>query len=139
MANGNNKRLKAYVRFDGSGRVVPSSLILQRNKPKVGNWQEIDAYDCCNYTTTTTTTTATPTTTTTTTPTPGDCFCYTISNETAGTLLYSYTDCGSEFVRAPINADTISIVCSSTAVTGDVGLIITGGITSCTNSEDCAV
>ena len=150
MANGNNKRLKAYVRFDGSGRVVPSSLILQRNKPKVGNWQEIDAYDCCNYTTTTTTsttststtsttTTATPTTTTTTTPTPGACFCYTISNETAGTLLYSYTDCGSEFVRAPINADTISIVCSSTAVTGDVGLIITGGITSCTNAEDCAV
>ena len=139
MANGNNKRLKAYVRFDGSGRVVPSSLILQRNKPKVGNWQEIDAYECCNYTTTTTTSTATPTTTTTTTPTPGDCFCYTISNETAGTLLYSYTDCGSEFVRAPINADTISIVCSSTAVTGDVGLIITGGITSCTNSEDCAV
>ena len=139
MANGNNKRLKAYVRIDGSGRVVPSSLILQRNKPKVGNWQEIDAYDCCNYTTTTTTTTATPTTTTTTTPTPGDCFCYTISNETAGTLLYSYTDCGSEFVRAPINADTISIVCSSTAVTGDVGLIITGGITSCTNAEDCAV
>ena len=140
MANGNNKRLKAYVRFDGSGRVVPSSLILQRNKPKVGNWQEIDAYECCNYTTTTTTST-TPTTTTTTTPTPGDCFCYTISNETAGTLLYSYTDCSSsEFVRAaPINADTISIVCSSTAVTGDVGLIITGGITSCTNSEDCAV
>ena len=139
MANGNNKRLKAYVRFDGSGRIVPSSLILQRNKPKVGNWQEIDAYECCNYTTTTTTSTATPTTTTTTTPTPGDCFCYTISNETAGTLLYSYTDCGSEFVRGPINADTISIVCSSTAVTGDVGLIITGGITSCTNSEDCAV
>ena len=140
MANGNNKRLKAYVRFDGSGRVVSSSLILQRNKPKVGNWQEIDAYECCNYTTTTTTST-TPTTTTTTTgvPTPGDCFCYTISNETAGTLLYSYTDCGSEFVRAPINADTISIVCSSTAVTGDPGLIITGGITSCTNSEDCAV
>ena len=139
MANGNNKRLKAYVRFDGSGRVVPSSLILQRNKPKVGNWQEIDAYECCNYTTTTTTSTATPTTTTTTTPTPGACFCYTISNETAGTLLYSYTDCGSEFVRGPINADTISIVCSSTAVTGDVGLIITGGITSCTNAEDCAV
>ncbi len=83
--------------------------------------------------------TAPPTTTTTTTPTPGDCFCYTISNETAGTLLYSYTDCGSTFVRAPINADTISIVCSSTVVTGDAGLIITGGITSCTNSEDCAV
>ena len=163
MANSNN-RLKAYVRYDGTGRVIAGSLILQRSKPKVGNWQEIDANECCNYvpttttttsststttttststststSTTTTTTTAPPTTTTTTTPTPGDCFCYTISNETAGTLLYSYTDCGSEFVRAPINADTISIVCSSTVVTGDAGLIITGGITSCTNSEDCAV
>jgi hypothetical protein len=42
-------------------------LILQRFKPKVGNWQEIDANECCNPTTTTTTTTATPTTTTTTT------------------------------------------------------------------------
>jgi hypothetical protein len=163
MANSNNK-LKAYIRYDGTGRVIAGSLILQRFKPKVGNWQEIDANECCNYvpttttttsststttttststststSTTTTTTTAPPTTTTTTTPTPGDCFCYTISNETAGTLLYSYTDCGSTFVRAPINADTISIVCSSTVVTGDAGLIITGGITSCTNSEDCAV
>jgi len=145
MANSNN-RLKAYVRYDGTGRVIAGSLILQRSKPKVGNWVEIDANECCNYVPTTTTTTSstststsTSTTSTTTTPTPGDCFCYTISNETAGTLLYSYTDCGSEFVRAPINADTISIVCSSTAVTGDDGLIITGGITSCTNSEDCAV
>jgi hypothetical protein len=60
MANGNNQRLKAFVRFDGSGRVVAGSLILRRNKPKVGKWQEIQAYECCNYipspTTTTTTT-----------------------------------------------------------------------------------
>jgi hypothetical protein len=70
MANGNNQRLKAYVRFDGTGRVVAGSLILRKNKPKVGNWQEITAYECCNYTTTTTTTTAAPTTTTTTTVAP---------------------------------------------------------------------
>ena len=69
MANGNNQRLKAYVRFDGTGRVVAGSLILRKNKPKVGNWQEITAYECCNYTTTTTTTVA-PTTTTTTTVAP---------------------------------------------------------------------
>jgi len=71
MANGNNSRpLKAYVRFDGSGRVVAGSLILRKNKPKVGKWQEINAYECCNYVpTTTTTTTAAPTTTTTTTVT----------------------------------------------------------------------
>jgi len=147
----NNNKLKAFVRYDGSGRVIAGSLILQRLKPKVGNWVEIDANECCNYvpttttttsstsstssTTTTTTTTASPTTTTTTTS--SGCFCYTISNETAGTLLYSYTDCGSGFVRAPINADTISIVCSSTAVTGDAGLVITGGTVSCSNSEGC--
>jgi hypothetical protein len=61
-----NNKLKAYVRYDGTGRVIAGSLILQRFKPKVGNWQEIDAYECCNPTTTTTTSSA-PTTTTTTT------------------------------------------------------------------------
>lgn len=61
--------LKAFVRYDGSGRVVAGSLILRRSKPKVGKWQEILAYECCNPTTTTTTTLA-PTTTTTTTPRP---------------------------------------------------------------------
>ncbi len=71
MANSNNK-LKAYVRYDGNGRVIPGSLILQRFKPKVGNWQEIDANECCNdLTTTTTTSTSTSTTTTTTTAAPG--------------------------------------------------------------------
>lgn len=60
-----NKKLKAYVRFDGSGRVVPGSLVLRKNVPKVGKWQEIVGY---NFgITTTTTTTAVPTTTTTTT------------------------------------------------------------------------
>jgi hypothetical protein len=62
--------LKAFVRYDGSGRVVAGSLILRKNKPKVGRWQEIPAYECCNYVpTTTTTTTASPTTTTTSTST----------------------------------------------------------------------
>jgi hypothetical protein len=63
------RNLKAFVRFDGSGRVVAGSLILRKQKPKVGNWQEIPAYECCAPTTTTTTTAA-PTTTTTTTPAP---------------------------------------------------------------------
>ena len=44
-----NKRInKAYVRYDGSGRVIPGSLILNRFKPAVGNWQETPAYLCCN-------------------------------------------------------------------------------------------
>jgi hypothetical protein len=70
MANISKRPLKAFVRYDGTGRVIAGSLILQANKPKVGNWEEIDAYECCNPTTTTTTTTATPTTTTTTTVAP---------------------------------------------------------------------
>lgn len=149
MANSNN-RLKAYVRYDGTGRVIAGSLILQRSKPKVGNWQEIDANECCNYVPTTTTTTSstststttsTSTSTTTTTTTAGpECFCYTVDNQTAGALDYTYTDCGSEVpTSTSIQADTISIVCSSTAVTGDDGLIITGGTVSCNNAEGCAV
>ena len=159
MANSNN-RLKAYVRYDGTGRVIAGSLILQRSKPKVGNWQEIDANECCNPTTTTTTTTEAPvtttttsstststttststsTSTTTTTTTAGpECFCYDVDNQTAGPLDYTYTDCGSEVpTSTSIQADTIVIVCSSTAVTGDDGLIITGGTASCNNSEGCA-
>jgi hypothetical protein len=69
----NKKDLKAYVRYDGSGRVIPGSLILQRSKPKVGNWEQIQAYECCDpyfTTTTTSTTTVAPTTTTTTTTAP---------------------------------------------------------------------
>ena len=70
MATINKRPLKAFVRYDGTGRVIAGSLILQANKPKVGNWQEIDAYECCNPTTTTTTTAAPTTTTTTTTVAP---------------------------------------------------------------------
>lgn len=67
MSTINTRPLKAFVRFDGSGRIVAGSLIFRKNKPKVGKWREILAYECCNFTTTTTTTVA-PTTTTTTTP-----------------------------------------------------------------------
>ncbi len=66
MATIDKRPLKAYVRFDGTGRIVPSSLILRRKKPKVGNWVEIPAYECCNPTTTTTTSSSSTTTTTTT-------------------------------------------------------------------------
>ncbi len=46
----NKRSLKAYVRFDGNGRIIPGSLILQRFKPAVGKWQETPTYECCNYT-----------------------------------------------------------------------------------------
>jgi hypothetical protein len=45
----NKRDLKAFVRYDGSGNIVPSSVILARKMPKVGRWTEIDAYECCNY------------------------------------------------------------------------------------------
>jgi hypothetical protein len=67
MATIDKRPLKAYVRFDGTGRIVPSSLILRRKKPKVGKWVEIPAYECCEPTTTTTSSTTVPPTTTTTT------------------------------------------------------------------------
>lgn len=44
----NKKSLKAYIRFDGTGRAIAGSLILQRFKPKVGNWKQIGAYECCD-------------------------------------------------------------------------------------------
>jgi hypothetical protein len=44
----NKKDLKAYVRYDGTGRLISGSLILQRFKPKVGNWKRIQAYECCD-------------------------------------------------------------------------------------------
>jgi len=48
MASINSRPLKAYVRFDGTGRVVSSSLVLRKSKPKVGKWKEIPGYECCN-------------------------------------------------------------------------------------------
>lgn len=44
----NKRSLKAYVRYDASGTVIPSSVILSRFKPKVGDWKEIQGYECCN-------------------------------------------------------------------------------------------
>jgi hypothetical protein len=44
----NKRDLKAFVRYDGSGRVVAGSLILRRKKPKVGKWNEVQGYECCN-------------------------------------------------------------------------------------------
>jgi hypothetical protein len=40
-------KLKAWVRYDGSGRAVAGSLILQRSKPKVGNWKQVPSQQCC--------------------------------------------------------------------------------------------
>ena len=49
--------LKAFVRIDGRGVIVPGSTILRKKKPAVGRWREVAATECCEETTTTTTTT----------------------------------------------------------------------------------
>jgi hypothetical protein len=56
----NKRELKAFVRIDGSGRNVPTSLILRKSKPKIGRWVEVTAYECCNESTTTTSSTLVP-------------------------------------------------------------------------------
>jgi len=70
----NNIGLRGFVRLDGQRRIIPGSLILRKNKPKVGLWMEIVTGQCSvpavvdpfNITTTTTSTSSTTTTTTTT-------------------------------------------------------------------------
>lgn len=52
----NRRPLKAFARFDGSGRMIASSIIWRKQKPKIGKWVELSGYECCNPTTTTTTT-----------------------------------------------------------------------------------
>jgi hypothetical protein len=42
-----SKKLKSYVRIDGSGRIVPGSVILRKQKPKVGRFKEIASTICC--------------------------------------------------------------------------------------------
>lgn len=63
------KDLKAFVRYDGSGRVVSGSLVFRKKKPKNGRWGEITKNLCCtdSGSSTTTTTTFANTTDTTTT------------------------------------------------------------------------
>ena len=39
-----DRKLKAFVRFDGQGRVVAGSLIFRKKMPKVGKWMEIPDY-----------------------------------------------------------------------------------------------
>jgi len=77
----NKRLLKAYLRLDGSLRVVPSSLILRQNMPKIGHWVEVPAYECCN-----------PTTTTTSTGIP-ICATYSILIEEGNTATYQWMQC----------------------------------------------
>ena len=61
MGNVKFKELKAFVRYDGSGRVVSGSLVFRKNKPKNGRWVEITKNQCCTGTPSSSTTTTTTT------------------------------------------------------------------------------
>lgn len=139
----NKRDLKAYARFDGNGRIVAGSLILRRNKPKVGRWKEVPAYECCNPTTTTTTSVA-PTTTSTT------------STSSSTTTTTSSTTAGPIVCNTYLNdtGDTISglnyTICNGTVVTGGslvdgqsecirVGTLSGAGSGSLTNTGTCSV
>jgi hypothetical protein len=78
-------KLKAFVRFDATGRIIPGSLILRAQAPKVGNWTETNAYECCNFNTTTTTTTLDPL-----------CRLFELSNPTGERATWSGIDCNGE-------------------------------------------
>jgi hypothetical protein len=128
MANISKRPLKAFVRYDGTGRVISGSLILNRFKPAVGNWEEIDAYECCNPTTTTTsTTTGVPTTTTTsTTASPT-----TTTTTTLPVGVFAYSGGYSEvsFILACEDSTPITLYSSSPVFAENIFLFTDPGLT----------
>ena len=44
----NKRDLKHFVRYGGDGKIIPGGNILNRKKPKLGNWVETNAYECCS-------------------------------------------------------------------------------------------
>lgn len=125
MGKIDSRPLKAFVRFDGSGRIVAGSLILRRKKPKVGKWVEIPAYECCNPTTTSTTTVS-PTTTTTTTAVPA-CLKYSFTIPDGGLGNLEGVDCeGAPIAISDIPGPiTDADLCARTLTgTGDITVVV---------------
>ena len=113
MANNQTPKLKAFVRIDGSGRVIPGAPIFQASKPKVGTWREIPLYYRGDGRTTTTTTTASPsTTTTTTTEAPSTT---TTTTTSAFTSIPVYTHSGTVGVLCtdPSSESTLTVLSST--------------------------
>lgn len=105
MIMSNKRLLKAYVRYDGQGRVIPGGPLLSRVKPKVGNWVEIQAYECCNP------------------PAPSTCVSYTVTCIATGVI--SYTDCYNEVISpVNLNGGEEIVIC---AIPGTVE-ILSGGM-----------
>lgn len=113
MATIDKRPLKAFVRFDGTGRIVPSSLILRRKKPKVGKWIEIPAYECCEPTTTT----------------QIPCIQY-VAEVGEETVTLTFLNCdGSSAGVAIVGPDTVNFCAQqgSASITGETSQIIEGG------------
>lgn len=107
--------LKAYVRLDYSGRVVAGSLILRKKMPKVGKWVEVQAYECCNYTTTTTIAPV--------------CITYEIYVSPETIVYLSYNDCDGT-PRGPFEMngeidDYFCCIADSYTITGDRAYLVT--------------
>lgn len=43
-----NTNLKAYVKYDKQGYLVPGGLSVNRKKPAIGDWEEIPYTECCS-------------------------------------------------------------------------------------------
>lgn len=119
MGTINQRPLHAYVRFDGSGRVVAGSLILRRKMPKVGKWQEITAYECCNAPL-------------------FDCVSYAVSVSRGDSVTFTYTDCGGSIsgphtIEGPVS-DTFCAVPATIAYEGTAVFTLLGECTTTTTT-----
>jgi hypothetical protein len=119
MGTINQRPLHAYVRFDGSGRVVAGSLILRRKMPKVGKWQEITAYECCN------------------TPLFA-CVSYSVAVARGDSVTFSYTACGGGIsgphtLNGPVS-DVFCAVPATIAYTGTAVFTLLGECTTTTTT-----
>lgn len=40
-------KLKAFIRLDSYGNIIPTSVVLRKQMPKLGRWLEIPKSQCC--------------------------------------------------------------------------------------------
>lgn len=85
----NKRHFKMWARYSGDNQLIPGSNIWAKKAPPVGNWVEIQAYECCNPTTTTTTTQGAE-------PGPPPCMTYQ-AIVSRGVAVVIYADCDGEY------------------------------------------
>ena len=107
----NKRLLKAFVRFDGSGRIVAGSLILRKKMPTVGKWKEVPAYECCNQPL-------------------FECVSYGVSVLRGDSVTFSYTSCnggisGPHTIEGPVS-DVFCAVPATISYTGTATFTLLG-------------